>query len=60
LWRGAFYQDMDNDGQEDQIGVYVWVGWQPQRGDVYKWQRFYTRFTEDGLNDYFYRAFPSE
>lgn len=60
LWRGVFFQDMDSDGTEDQIGVYVWVGWQPQRGRYYKWQRYYTRFTQDGLNDYYYRAFPSE
>ena len=56
LWRGVYFEDWNNDGVGDQIGVYVWVGWTPQNGN-WKWQRYYTRFTKDGLNDYYYRAF---
>ena len=52
LWRGMRVEP-DND---EQIGVFIWVGWNPPRGH-FKWQRFYTRFTKEGLNDYYYRAF---
>ena len=63
LWRGVYYLDTNGDGspgEDDQIAVLVWVGWKPQKGAFYKWQRYYARFTRDGLNDYYYRAFPSD
>jgi len=39
-----------------QKSVYLYVTWYDAKGN-YKWQWYYTRFTENGLNDYFYRAF---
>lgn len=57
LWRGVMQEDNNNDGVSDQIGVYVYVGWTPSNSRYSTWERYYTRFTEDGLNDYYYRAF---
>tara|TARA_B110000495_G_C23022609_1_gene606921 strand:- start:1578 stop:2066 length:489 start_codon:yes stop_codon:yes gene_type:complete len=57
LWRGVLQEDNNNDGTLDQIGVFIYVGWWPSHSDYWTYERYYTRFTEDGLNDYYYRAF---
>jgi hypothetical protein len=57
LWRGVFFEDKNGDGVYEQIGAYVYVGWRPAKGTSYRFERYYTRFTENGLNDYYYRAF---
>ena len=56
LYRWVAPLDWDADGQTDQIAVYLWVVWLSPRGD-FRRQWHYARFTENGLNDYFYRAF---
>ncbi|MFP4540236.1 MAG: prepilin-type N-terminal cleavage/methylation domain-containing protein [Opitutales bacterium] len=48
--------DHNHDAQADQIEIYVEVKWNDSRGRE-RAQNHFTRFTRDGLNDYFYRAF---
>lgn len=53
LRRGVYFE---NRAGEDQIAAIVEVTWTRANGGTKK-QSYYTRFTRNGLNDYYYRAF---
>lgn len=47
--RRLFYTDATN----ELIEAWLWVGYTTPEG--YRWRRVITQFTEDGLNDFYYR-----